>query len=422
MTVQAIVIAFTGLLTVLVGARWLSEYIPLPTPSLQFLLGGLLTNVVVMFGIDTGLRYHNFHDLVFYLFLPILVFAAAFVLPIRALTRVVLSISGLALIGLVLTAGLIACGVYYGIGHPTGFPWLGALLTGVLLAATDPAAVTGQTGTLKLNESTHLVLEGESLVNDATSVVLYSVVLGLAMSPMSGAAPMEMFGHAGLTFVKELLGGAAIGGVFAFLGKIIASRMDRRSPGAIRNGEVEFWISLTLAFGAYHLALAFHVSGVIACLVCGLWLNAARSEEGRETADPASSPDFTAHSWHLLANTANGTLFALMGATVSLNMFTERWLAMLIAIAATLLARFVSVHTLLAIAGLRASERLPGRQRSIVSLLGMRGSITLALVLSLPYELPYWWTVQSIAYGVVIFDLLIVAPLAPWILARLSRP
>jgi len=409
MIVQVLVISLAVLLGTLAIAAPLSRWTRLPAPTVQFLVGAIVANSLVAAGIDTGLRFDSFHDLVFYVFLPILVFAAAYELQISTLRRVLPAILALATLGLLLTAFLVGVGVQLGINHP-GFPWLAALLTGSLLAATDPAAVTGQESIHTLREDMGLLLEGESLFNDATSVVLFTVILGLTLSPIN-LDSTQVLASGIMNFVKELTGGLIIGAALGFVGWA----MTKRSEESL----TKWWLGIAFAFAAFHGAHALHVSGVIAALVCGLGMG--HHETGASKAHNESASDsMDAAMWHALSNTANGMLFVLMGATITWSMFAERWLAMLIAIAAVLVARLASVHIFLF-----ATQRWVGTsmaERSLIGMLGMRGAITIALVLILPVELEYWWTIQSIAYGVVLFDLFVLAPLAPWLIRSLTKP
>ncbi len=395
MEVQALVVTFAALSLLLFSAGWLAPRIHLPQPTVQFLLGAVAANTVVAFGVDTGLRYQNFHDLVFYLFLPILVYTAAFEINGNALRRQISGVGSLAVFGLLVTTGLTAVCLFYAINHPTGFPWAAALLTGALLAATDPAAVTSQSWIHDVKPRLALLLEGESLLNDATAVVLFTVILSLALSPDPAAGGAVFLTAAG-TFVREILGGLFFGLVAGFVGQ----RLSRRQVST-----AQLWIGMGLALGAYHASLAVHASGVVACLVCGLMLG--------HKADEHSA---VKQQWSFLADTTNGVLFILMGATITVTMFTERWLAIIIAIAAVVLARFVSVHSVLGAQTLVSTHPSTLEERNLIGLLGMRGAITIALVLVLPVELPYWWTIQSIAYGVVLFDLIITAPIMPLII------
>ncbi len=123
--------------------------------------------------------------------------------------------------------------------------------------------------------------------------------------------------------------------------------------------------------------------------------------------------------WGFNVYVAEALVFLLMGVTVSLNMFQERWLAMLIGIVAILAARAVGVFgTAPLINRLPWVEKIPMGFQQVLFIGSLRGAVVLALGLSLPVELPYWWTIQSIAFGVVIFSLFVQAPLVDPLLRR----
>ena len=116
--------------------------------------------------------------------------------------------------------------------------------------------------------------------------------------------------------------------------------------------------------------------------------------------------------WGFNVYVAEALVFLLMGVTVSLAMFQERWLAMLIGIVAILIARAVAVFGSVSLINhLPWVDPVPMGFQKILFLGSLRGAVVLALCLSLPPDLPYWWTIQSIAFGVVIFSLFVQAPL-----------
>ncbi|MEM7098081.1 MAG: cation:proton antiporter [Pseudomonadota bacterium] len=397
MDIQLIVVAFAAIGVILIAAQWLAPLIRLPTPTMQLLLGVVITNAVVAAGIDTGLRFDNFHDLVFYLFLPLLVYTAAWAVDVDELKKNLLGIAALALLGLLITTFLTATVLYYAIAHPTGFPWTAALLAGALLAATDPAAVTSQSWVHHVRPKLALLLEGESLFNDATAVVLFTVILGVATATSPTlVSTSQLLGGAALTFVLELAGGAVVGSVTGSIARLVLRKATHN---------IKLWLGLSLALGAYHISLSLHASGVIACLILGLMLGKNSKTDSQ-----------AATTWDFVGQTTNGMLFVLMGATLTWSMFAERWLAMLLAIGAVVLSRFISVCFVLAPQNRFLASPYSWSDIRMTGFLGMRGAITIALVLVLPVELPYWWTIQSIAYGVVLYDLLITAPLMPLIL------
>jgi CPA1 family monovalent cation:H+ antiporter len=124
----------------------------------------------------------------------------------------------------------------------------------------------------------------------------------------------------------------------------------------------------------------------------------------------------------LSAFVANALLFLLMGVTITLGMFEHRWLAMLIGIAGVLAARAVGVFILTpAATRLTPDAPIDFSSKAVLFWGGQRGAVTLALALSLPTELDYWWTIQSIAFGVVVFTLFVQAPTIGLLLKRVRK-
>lgn len=371
-------------------ARWTR----LPVPAIQILIGcGVVYTVTLGFGIDTGLRAANFHDLVFYVFLPVIVFEAAVSLALRSVWKDLLPVLLLAIVGLLATTLLSAVLIFFGIGHPTGFPWVAALLTGALLSATDPSAVISELRRIGVTDRLVGMLEGESLFNDALAIVLFSFFLGMALMEEGAMSAGEALGQ----FVLAFCGGILVGVAGGWLARVLM----RLNPSTVADTA----ITLASAYGVYLVAeLAFDVSGAMAALGAGLVIG--RSADTRED-------DLTDRFWDVLVYLSNGSLFLLMGATITMAMFRERWLAMLIAVGAALMARAVLVGGVFN--GLRPFSRDPVSysQQGVLIWGGVRGAVTLALALSLPVELDYWWTIQSMAFGVVLFTLLVQAPTLP---------
>jgi len=218
--------------------------------------------------------------------------------------------------------------------------------------------------------------------------------------------PQIVLSDAGMAFLRLALGGLAVGLLFAFIAGLLIRWLDRAVI-----------VSLLAAYGSYLISeTQLQVSGVMACLGCGLLLGHRLRQSETDRLQQLDA------WWNQLGWIANSALFLLSGATITLLMFEERWLAMLIGIGAAILTRSMGVW----IAG-GLTSIIPGQQavskayRIMMSVGGLRGAVTLALALSLPLELEGWWTVQSIAYGVVMFSLFIQAPVIAPLLSRLRR-
>ena len=178
-------------------------------------------------------------------------------------------------------------------------------------------------------------------------------------------------------------------------------------------------VSLLVAYGSYILAEYFMVSGVMSTLLAALSLSMLSEGEDKlpdgqktDTQKTDSQVVITGNKylWSMLSHLANVSVFLVMGAVITLEMFEQRWLAMLIAIFSLLIARAISVYGVLLFFAFFKKLKVPFVSQIVLLWGGLRGAVTLALALSLPTSLDYWWTIQSIAFGVVIFSLFVQAP------------
>ncbi|MBE9533212.1 MAG: cation:proton antiporter, partial [Proteobacteria bacterium] len=154
-------LAFMLLLALLI--KPIAEKYHIPFAGLLVATGFIASEILVRFNIDTGVRYDSFHDLILYVFLPILIFEAAFKMDAEKLAKNLVVILFFAIPIMLLSTFVAAAMIYYGIGHPEGFPWIAALLTGALLAATDPVAILDIMRKAGVSERLCLLLDGEAL-------------------------------------------------------------------------------------------------------------------------------------------------------------------------------------------------------------------------------------------------------------------
>lgn len=394
-----------GLLLLAIVIQPLARRIHLPFTATLVVAGFLASEAMVYAGIDTGLRAGIFHNLIFYVFLPVLVFESAFNIDARLLLNNLLVILVLAIPLMLLSAVLSAVMIYAGIGHPAGFPWIAALLTGALLSATDPVAIMALFRKLGVPDRLAVLMEGESLFNDAAAIVIFGAVLGMAMNPSSEVSITATSLHFARVFIGGMASGLLTGLVFRWL--MLHYHED------IHRG----LISIIGAYVSFIIAEAgLHVSGVMAVLVTGLMVGHAMRRDSR--VQPES---FVPRLWEFTAYVANALVFLLMGVTVTLGMFEERWLAMLIGIASVLIARAIGIFAFLPLLSrLTPVEPVPRSWQLVMYWGGLRGAVTLALALALPVSLDYWWTIQSIAFGVVLFTLFVQAPTSPALIRHYS--
>ena len=405
MAISQTIMLLAGMLILALMLRPVAERNKLPFAAVLVLTGFLGSELLLMFDLDTGVRHQSFHDLIFYVFLPLLVFEAAFRIDALMLRNNLFVILLLSIPVLLLSTTVTAVLVYYGIGHPEGFPWIAAFLTGAVLSSTDASPITARFPKLGVPVRLRILMDGEDLFSDATAIVTFSIFLYIALHPTEQIT----FGDAAVTFLLVFFGGIFVG-LLVGLGFLLVSRLfDDSVQRAL--------VTLISAYTAFLLAdELLQVSGVMAVLVTGLIMGRVIHNDFQD-----ERGSFVDTFWGFNVYVAEALVFLLMGVTVSISMFEERWLAMLIGIAAILIARAIGIFGASPVINLLPwVEQLPRGFQRVMFAGSLRGAVVLALSLSLPPDLPYWWTIQSIAFGVVIFSLFVQAPLIDPVLRRSS--
>lgn len=327
----------------------------------------------------TDLHFALTPDLILGLLVPPLIFEAAFHIRIEQLRRDLGLIAVLAVPGVVLTMLLVGMVLAWG----TGFSMRETLLFGALIAATDPVAVVALFRSLGAPKRLQVLLEGESLLNDGTAIVVFglvlSVIAGGSFEPLRSLADFFRIAGGGMGV------GLLLGGLASFLTRYIDEHL------------IETTLTTVLAYSAYLVAEGLHVSGVLAVVAAGL----VSGNVGPRGMSPTTRL-VVFNFWEYAAFLANSFVFLLIGMQVDLDLLLGNWQAILWAIAAVLVARLVGVY------GLTIFFRdLPFRWRHVLFWGGLRGAISLALALSLPVDLPARPTLQAMAFGVVLFTLLV---------------
>ncbi len=320
--------------------------------------------------------------------LSFLLFAGALFVNLDALRERKYLVGLLASLGVV-TSTLLVAGLSWGLfalmGLEIAFVW--CLVLGAVLAPTDPIAVLGVLKSAGVPESLETKIVGESLFNDGVAVVLFLVLVDMATSGEASVA-----GAAGL-FLQEAVGGLLFGLALAWIAHRMLASIDQY--------QVEILITLAVVLGGYSLAHALHLSGPIAMVVAGLVLGNHKPGESMTGA----TREHLDHFWELLDELLNAVLFVLIGLEVLILTFApEPWLAGLLMIPVVLLARLVSVSV--PVHMLRwVREFSPGVIR-VLTWGGLRGGISVALVLSLPAGAERDLLV-TVTYAVVLFSLVV---------------
>jgi CPA1 family monovalent cation:H+ antiporter len=337
-------------------------------------------------------------ELILSLFVPPLIFEAAFHLDLRLLRDNLPSILMLAVPGVLLTALFVGGGVALG----TSLPFATAIVFGALIAATDPVAVVALFRELGVPRQLATTVEGESLFNDGTAIVIFRIALAAAVSgvfdPVDGV----------FDFLEVALGGMAVGLALGWLTAQLIARLDDRLISAT--------LTTVLAYGAYLLAERMHVSGVLAVVMAGLL---AGNLGATRTSPMTKSTIFTL--WEYLAFVANSLIFLLIGLEVDLPQLWANLGPIVVAVAAVLISRAMVVYGLSWLFSLgRDRIRIRLSWQHVLFWGGLRGAISLALALSLPATLAHRDVLLSMTFGVMLFTLMGQGTTIQFLLKRLG--
>jgi len=319
-------------------------------------------------------------DIIMAILVPPLLFEAAFHVEFGKLRQYLGTITILAIPGVVVTTLLVAGVVSW--GTDLSFPL--AIVFGSLIAATDPVAVIALFKTLGVPKRLQTLLEGESLFNDGTAVVLF----GLALAAIETGEFNVVSSLVDFTIVAG--GGFLLG---AALGVIVSLLISR-----IKDPLIETALTFILAYGVFLISEEFHLSGVLAVVAAGM-VTGNFSPKGMSPTTRITVFNF----WEFAAFLANSFVFLLIGLQVEIPLLLENWAAILVGILAVLVARAIVIYS-----STTRNKNIPGNWRHIVFWGGLRGAISLALALSLPLSLGDERSVLlAMAFGVVLFTLLV---------------
>ncbi len=362
-----------------IGLLFVASLVGIGTQRLRvpYTVGLVLIGLVL--SLRSEIEFQISPDLFLGILVPPLVFEAAFHLKLRDLRRDIAPILALAIPGVLLTTFLVGFVLNWG----AGFPLPIALVFGALVAAVDPVAVVALFRSLGAPKRLNVLLEGESLLNDGTAIVLFNLMLGVALTGEFNLL------NSIYDFLRVSGGGIAVGLLLGFIISLAIS--------SINDSMIETTFTSILAFGSYLIAEQFHFSGVLAVVSAGII-----SGNLGPTRMAPTTKIMVFNFWEYAAYLANSFIFLLIGLQIDLGMLISNWQGALWAILAVLVARAVSVYGLSWV-----GKGIPTQYKHVLYWGGLRGAISLALALSLPTTLGnIRFEIQSLAFGVVLFTLL----------------
>ncbi|HEY0613030.1 MAG TPA: cation:proton antiporter [Candidatus Elarobacter sp.] len=377
------VAAFAALLTVAVLVSIAAERVRVPAAVAMVAVGtaaGSLLQLRPPF---------EFGPAVLFVFLPPLVFEAAWNVDLRALRERAGRIALLAFPGTLLSAFAIAGAL----AATRALPFGAALLFGAMVSATDPIAVVAVFRRAAVPVGLRTLVECESLANDGVAVVLYGIGLSLAAGAHLDALAAIAFG------VVQVAGAIGIGAALAYAG----ARVLRLTSAA----EYEVTATVALAYAAYLAADALHLSGIFATAAAGITLRALLDRDEATVSNVRDVDRF----WNAGAYIANALVFIATGLAIDAGRALHEPLLIGVALAVTLAARVPLAFA----AG-------PGRAaRVTVFLAGMRGALPLALALSLPEGLAHRAEIIDAVFATVLVTLVVQGATLEPVVRRLYR-
>jgi CPA1 family monovalent cation:H+ antiporter len=323
-------------------------------------------------------------ELLFGALLPPLIFQAALSLRWSELRRDLSVILVLATAGVLVSAAIAAAGMH----AFAQWPWLSAVTFGILIAATDPVSVIATFREAGVHGRLGLLLEAESLFNDGTAAVGFSVAIAVAAGQQMGG--LNVLATALVNMGGGLLCGALVAGV-------ILSLVQRTEDHL-----VELTFTTVAAYGSFLLAQHFQVSGVFATLTAGLMLGSlgalgTLSERGKEAVQAF---------WEYAAFLANALVFLLIGMQETTQNFRAALLMALTGIVLVMLGRAAAVYPI-CLLFLRSSRRVAASHQHVLFWGGLRGGLALALALGLPPEMPFRADIVTVSFAVVAFSVFV---------------
>jgi len=343
-------------------------------------------------------------EALYLIFLPGLIYAASQHLDVPTLRQnkravLLLAVPGLVAAAAVTSVAIALCAPLAGMGSPR---WIAGILFGTLISATDPTAVAALFGILGLPKRLLTIVEGESLFNDAVAIVLFSMALELATG-----TPFAL-GQAVLEFVRVAsvgaLVGAAVAGLVVWIGGWVSDAVSRVA------------LTTVAAYGSFLLAERFHASGVMASLVAGLL-----STRPRLVGAPGSAERMVVEScWDYATFALNSLVFLLVGfQSVQLGEVFRLAVPILVAFLVVTITRAVLV-VVVARSLRRSSEAIPTSWTKVLAWSGLRGPLSMVLVLDLPESLPERHLLVDITSGVVVLSILMQGSTMTPLLRRLG--
>ncbi len=390
------VLLIVSFLSIAVFSSMILSKISFPYTIGLVLVGGILGVFSLYY--DSLAMFRNVElspGMILYIILPILIYDAAVNINANLLWKNIVPILLLAVFGLFISALTIG----YGVSYITDLTLINALVFGALISATDPVAVIALFNEVGAPRRLTTLIDGESIFNDATAIVLFTIVVGIATGESAGGVSIA---GAVMSFFSVLLGGVLVGAIIGIIGSFVS--------GLGRNNLLlQITVSLIIAYVSFVVSdYIFHFSGVMSTLVAGIIVT-VRSEK---TIKP-SNVETLEHFWDYFSFVANSLVFLLLGVT-EVNIFRntknmkEVITMMGYVIPIVIVARVFAIYVLIPLYNkfVKENNHISSAYQAILFWGGLRGAVPVALVLAIPESLPQRELIIHFTFGFILFTLL----------------
>ncbi|WP_377887189.1 cation:proton antiporter [Alkalihalobacillus sp. R86527] len=333
---------------------------------------------------------HITKEILFEWFLPALLFISAYQFPFDHLRKHAGIISMLSTLGIIASAVLLG-GVVYLLSAPfLSLSFVGALLIASILTPTDPVSVVSILKNSSKDPKIADVVEGESMVNDGTSIVLFTIFAGMVIEGHSFSISSFIY-----DFILVSIGGVAIGAIFSYL--------VCRAIHLTHQRQYQVMLSIVLAYGSFYVAEALEVSGVLAVVAAGIVL----SYELDRLIKESHYRDYLNSFWEVVEPSILALIFLLIGIEATNYLVIDQWLFVTVVFLASVVIRFFVLAGIVNMFKAWRNE-FNWKDISLVTWSGIRGTMSVALLLSLESDKASLDSnILSITFGAVMLSLII---------------